>query len=186
MKKIFSILIALMMVFSTGAIAFATEGTTEVKDKPAKVHITNTTTQAIKVVKPDLTVLKSLRTQILTNRTTIAAIKAEIKVEHKLVMAKIKELRNADTITEDQIAEIKALKQGIKMGRGTYEDNHKGVLEQERATLKAAHENKNLDAIKTGLENIIKEQNSKIVDLNAILENLNKVYDALDKIILKV
>ena len=183
MKKILSILIALMMVFSTGAVAFATDGTTVEKDKPAKAHITATATQANAKVKPDLKELDALKTQILANKTTIAAIKADIKVAHIAVMAKIKELKNSDTpITEEQIATIKTLKQDIKMGRGTYEANHKGVLLEERAMLKNAHANKDLEAIKTGMENIIKEQKSKINDLNAILDNLNAVLEALKDI----
>ncbi|MEI8216287.1 MAG: hypothetical protein WCF96_04255 [Eubacteriales bacterium] len=183
MKKIFSILIALMMVFSTGAVAFATDGTTVEKDKPAKVHVTSVKTQENSKVKPDFTMLKDLRAQILANRTTIVAIKADIKVAHTAVMAKIKELRNSNpAITEDQITAIKALKEEIKMGRGTYESNHKGVLLEERAILKTAHANKDREAMKSGLENIIKEQNLKITDLKAILHNLNDVLDALNDI----
>ena len=161
MKKIIAGILAAVTVLSASSMAFAAT--------PA-----NSSTVANNV---------AIRQEVLSSRATIRGNEVTANQLRKDIVATMAKVRQKLTamkkdpanVTQDQINALKTAIANIKSERATMVSTHKDVLKNLYPTLKAAIKARDYNTIVTQFNAIIAEQQSRISDLQNLLDSVNSV-----------
>lgn len=165
MKKIVSIIL-LSAILLTGNIAFV-QGSTLFTAK-------NNLTQAMADYKARLVEIAPLQEKIRTNRTEVVTLKASVSTAYNKAKVHIKGLlKNKDNLTPTQIESIKESLNVIKQDKESLAGTI-GKIQKETLELKTARSENNFAEVTNSLNSIITVQNTRIEDLQRIIDDLNK------------
>ena len=161
MKKIIAGILAAVTVLSASSMAFAAT--------PA-----NSSTVANNV---------AIRQEVLSSRATIRGNEVTANQLRKDIVATMAKVRQKLTamkkdpanVTQDQINALKTAIANIKSERTTMVSTHKDVLKNLYPTLEAAIKARDYNTIVTQFNAIIAEQQSRISDLQNLLDSVNSV-----------
>ncbi len=168
MKKTLSVLLIAGLLFS-GTIAYAEESTT------AKPDIKSRLAARMQNAKNWTSEVKPQAEEVRSNKAEIAHLKSESKIAYRAAKSKVKEfMKNKDSLTNEQ---IQALKQAISSLSNNKEqlDSTVGYVRAESLKLNAARKDRNLEAYKQALDEIIIVQNARMNVLKAVIDNMNKI-----------
>lgn len=164
MKKLIA-LIMLTALLLTGTMVYAEEASNTDKDTSAKINV-------FKDLKEEL---KPILETIRSNRTEIVELRQEATALFKESKKKVKELlKSKDDLSPVQ---IEAIKQSVDI---LVDDKKlmvetKGDIFKESIDLRIAKRNRNIEAYKDALDNIISIQNTRIDTLNKVIEDLKEI-----------
>ncbi len=192
MRKLLSIFIIGIMVFGTGAVAFATgddqtpmnQKNRPVIEKIKQVRSENMVkeqdrehmTTPAGISAGDLAALKALQTKIKANHIILEALRHDIRDSREEIKGILKDLKDdKKTLTEAQITELKAALKELKVVKQERKDIHDGTIMEQSKCLKDAHHNKDFSGAKTAMQKIIDEQLLRIDALKAIEVKLNNI-----------
>lgn len=175
MKKILSLILILGLLL-TGSVVFANGTATALADTTtSKAAVRSKLSVKLKDFKSLVAELKPQTEEIRSNRAKFAKLKAEAKTAYNAAKSQVKEmLKNKDSMTPSQIDAIKQAVSTLandKRQLGSTEGN----INSENLSLKTAKKDKNLEAYKQALNNIITIQTTRISNLTTIIEDINKI-----------
>lgn len=160
MKKIFTLVLAMLMMLSFSVVTFAEEAVPTTKDENAAIKA------EIKVLKDELLGLreqhKTIRAQVVEKRTEIKAL---------LKTAKEADLTDKIEAAKAFREQLKAINDEIRMIR----EDKKALWEQ----LKAARTNKDFETIKANLTQIIEYKKQIIAKANSRFPILDDIINSL-------
>lgn len=165
MKKFVSIIL-LTTVLLSGNIAFAQASTLS--------NVQSKVMQTVADNKAKLAEIAPLQAKIRTNRTQILGLKSNARQAYNQAKSHIKELiKNKDNLTP---AQIEALKEELKVIQQDKQSlaGSIGHIQKETLDLRVAKREKNFDEVINSLNSIISVQNTRIVDLQGIIADLDK------------
>jgi len=165
MKKIVSIIL-LSAILLTGNIAFVQGSTlSTAKSNLAQIRAD---------YKAKLAEIAPLQEKIRTNRAAILSQKAAASAAYNKAKVHIKELiKNKDNVTPTQIQSVKESLNVIKLDKESLAGTI-GEIQKETLDLKSAKLEKNFAEVTNSLNSIIVVQNTRIEDLQRIINDINK------------
>lgn len=185
MKKLISILIIGIMVFGTGAVAFAT-GTDQTnmnqKNRPAAIEKMKqvkpgagmerehkVTPAAIKAhfTEAQLLELNNLRIKIKAEQITLFNLKKEILKNVQIIKHTLK--TSDASITMDNINSMKDIYAKLEIDRKAINVNvHPGMMKDQAKLMKDVRGHKDFAVIKAAMNKILDEQNARFKELTKI------------------
>jgi len=177
MKKVFSLIVLTIFMFSLGMVAYGAPDTGKsINDKKAAMQQKREEMQTQKQERQETKAdLQPLLNQIKTNRAEILQLKAETRIAQQAALTQIKELKkNPDKLTDAQAEKLKAAKETLKESRAELAKSV-GEVKTQKVELKAARQAKNSDKTKESLNSIIKTQQERVTILKGIIEDLKKI-----------
>lgn len=174
MKKITASILMLLFLFGLGTVAYGeTTGNNadNVGQRRAAIQAKMQNMADLKAeVQPQIT-------EIRQNRTETLQLRAELRETYKAAVQHIKALKsNPDQLTEAQIAQLKQSKETLKQIKLDLAAS-KGDVRTEVQALKAARQQKDIDKIKAGLDNIITIQHDRITLIENAVAELKKILE---------
>jgi len=169
MKKIIAGILASVTILSIGSVAFATgtaKTTTPIKAQSSSAIANN---QAIRAE------VLAARATIMTNEAQIKQLRTDIRTALVDAKKKIEALKADPTVTQAQLDAIKAALASVKDGRKAFATAHKDVIKNIYPDLKVARQARDYDTIKAKFDAIIAEQQSRIADLQKILDSVKSI-----------
>lgn len=178
MKKIIIMVLVGMMLFTTGAIAIADDDQNQNTETTQSIDRSQIKSK-LQELKQNLTEYKPLLEEVRKNSLDVKALTLEIRQKSVEVKKKVSEIRKNDSqIDEETLMNIKAQLDKINADRkeiaATIGDIHTEVLK-----MRDNRRDKNYEAIKENMNNILATQESRLEDLN----KLNADMDALLRIL---
>jgi hypothetical protein len=169
MKKIIAGFLAAVTILSVGSAAYA--ATPATKSSPAKLDSsTIANNQAI------WQEVQTSRITILTNEGQVNKLRFDIRATMIQVRLKINALRkDKATVTQGQIDAIKTAITSINSERKAFATTHKDIMKNIYPALRDARKSKDYDTIKVKFDAIIAEQQSRIADLQKVLDSINSI-----------
>lgn len=175
MKKILSIILIVGLLL-TGTVVFAAPTATAASDRTTvKDAVKSKLSGKLQDFKNRITESKPLLEEIRSNKTKFAKLKAESKTAYNEAKKKVKEmLKNKDSLTPEQ---IEAVKQAVSTLANDKKQlsNTLGNIGAESVSLRDAKKNKDIEAYKQALNNIISIQNTRISNLQTVIDDMNKI-----------
>lgn len=166
MKKMISVIL-LSALLLTGNVAFAQAATLST----ARPSIT----QSVSDYKAKLAELTPLLQTIRSNRTQTLSLRANARDAYTTAKNHIKELiKNKDSLTSEQIQAIKDSLNVLKQDKQALGDTV-GDIANELPDLRAARKDRNIEQVKNSLNKIISVQNTRITELQKVINDLNKI-----------
>jgi hypothetical protein len=174
MKKIISGFLAIIMMFSIGTVAFASQTSTSASKVESSIDI-----------KPKIGELVATRQTIHDNEIQLNINQKDVRAALIAVRQKIAALKKNETaLTQAQIDSLKAALSSIKDARKALIANHKGKIASIYQDLNKAKEkvikeklikNRDYTEIKASFDAILAEQASRKADLQRILDSINSI-----------
>ena len=166
MKKIISVML-LSALLLTGNVTYAQAATLS----SAKTNIT----QSVSDYKAKLAELTPLLQTIRSNRTQIIELRANARNAYNKAKSHIKDLKqNKENLTSEQIQAIKDSLNVLKQDKQVLGDTM-GDIAHELPDLRTARRDKNIEKVKSSLNTFIGVQNTRITELQKIIDDLNKI-----------
>lgn len=166
MKKIIS-LILIIGVLLTGMVVFAETAS----EADAKARIS----EKLQNIKERAAEVKHQLEKIRLNRAELQKLRVEAKTAYQKAKSKVKELRkNKDSLTPEQIEELKQAVSTIKQDKEQLAATA-GDIHKESLLLRAAKKDKNIEAYRQSLDNIINVQSTRIDALKKMIDDMNKI-----------
>ena len=164
MKKYISIIL-LSAILLTGDIAFV-QGST-------LANVKSKITQSAAVNRAKLSEIAPLQEKVRTNRAEILSLKLQASDGYNKAKSHIKGLiKNKDNLTPTQIESTKQSLNVIKQDKQSIADTY-GEIQKNTLDLRIAKSEKNFDAVTNSLNSIIAVQNTRIKDLQKIINDMN-------------
>lgn len=172
MKKIVSIIL-LSSVLLTGNVTFAQAS--PFSNVKSKISQPLSDREDKEDKKDKLAEMAPLQETIRSNRTKLLNQRATARDAYNKAKAHVKELiKDKDNLTPERIEAIKAavevLKQDQHVIAGTL-----GNIQKETLGLRTAKQGKNFDGFINSLSNISAVQNTRIGDLQKVIDDLNRI-----------
>jgi uncharacterized phage infection (PIP) family protein YhgE len=174
-KKLFAVITISCLLFSSNVVfAETTSGGPETKERAVQREQVQEKAQAVrtwmKELQPMFQEVRKNNKEIIQLRNTLG----QTKKEALQVINKFREQK--DTLTEDQIAELKEYLQLMK-GDKTEIKEELGTVQKEVLKLRTAKKDGQIDQAKEILQNILEIQQDRIDLLTKAIEDLKTIDD---------
>lgn len=170
MKKIFALIVMMIFMFSIGNMAYGAQA--DISDKKASIQQKREEMKVKTVERQEYRVeIQALASQIKANQAEIKQLRAEARTALQAAVANIKELKDTETLTEDQLAKLKEAKAVLKDSRQELAESM-GDVKTQKDVFKAARKGKDSEKAKESLAAIADIQKERVELLKGIIKDL--------------
>lgn len=174
MKKITTGFLLIIFLFGMATFAYAETSSSSVNDTGQRRAVLQAKMQNMSDLKAQL---KPQIEEIRQNRTETLQLRADARLSHKAAFQHIKELKkNPDQLTEAQITALKQARETLKQIKLALAET-KGDVRTEVQALKKARQQKDTEAIKASLDNIITVQHERMELIQNSINEMNKIQE---------